>query len=94
MSGQQRNGESTQPLMFSRPERRNVSRHMTLATDMWRMVDDYANSLDGSWLSDEERSDIGPDSTADSEYLPIEDPYDTPVWSLDKIQDFYSDRTP
>lgn len=66
--GEQRcDDRSTQSFLYSRLERYDDTRHMTLITEIWSRKDDFLSSQDGSWLCNEEGSDRGSDSTSDSE---------------------------
>lgn len=75
--------------MVSRSERHEVNRSMTFVATTWRTDDDHLSSYDGFWLSDEERSDIGLDSTSGSESLPQEDSEVPLQWSHSQIGDLY-----
>lgn len=66
---------------------------MALVAKTWGTDDDDARSQNGSWLSDEECSDIGSNSTSKRENLPCEDPDDPPEWSHSQIKGLYSQRT-
>lgn len=78
MGGQQFDGKSTEPFLFSRPERHDLIGHTTLLAELWRTIDEYPSSQDESWLSDEERSFIGSDFSLDHEYLTLGDIHDPP----------------